>query len=171
MKTFIMVFTIILSGKIMASDMSKFEDARTAYKTLANGSALYVGKCSTHENYKNKYYQVTQSIIPYFQPNYNLTEEELVKKVSVLGPALLIEVKRHLQINSFSDIDDITVDKIQFPKAKNMNLIQLNIGIGGGNGMYLVFNRIQTNNIFTYELMSKTMDGDVQYCDSKVWLK
>ncbi len=43
-------------------------------------------------------------------------------------------------------------------------------GVGGGNGMYLVFNRTVTKGKIAYELMSEVFDGDVEYCDSKVWL-
>lgn len=171
MKTIIIVFTILLSNKIMANDMSKYEVAKTAYKSMINGSTQYVGKCSTHEIYNNKNYQITQTIIPYFQPSYNSSQEDFARKVSVLEKGLLSEAKRQLQINSFADIDDMTVVKIQSHIFNDLDLYQMNVGIGGGNGMYLVFNRVITNTGPIYQLMSKTMDGDVQFCDSKVWIK
>ncbi len=52
-----------------------------------------------------------------------------------------------------------------------LDLIRFNVGVGGGNGGYLVFNQVKEGSVVTYELMSSTFDSDLDYCDKKVWLQ
>lgn len=171
MKMLILICLMLISGKNMANDMSKAEDSRSAYRTLSNGTSQYFGKCSTHEIYKNSKYFVTKTLIPYFQSNYDSSEFEILKTISVLEPSLVNELKKHLEIQSFKDMDDFIAQKIESVIVSNLELYQLSIGVGGGNGLVLVFNRIVTNHGPVYELISKTLDGDVEFCDSKVWAK
>jgi hypothetical protein len=159
-----------LSVNSFAVDMAKTESYKTAYKELKDGSSIYVGKCSTHQGYEKKYYKITKTLVEYFEPGYDSRESDTQKHILHLESELIEATKTHLQFDSIADVDDLTVEKIESTKFKGLDLFRLNIGVGGGNGMYVVFNRTIKNRKVNYELMSSIMDGDVEFCDSKVWL-
>ncbi len=52
-------------------------------------------------------------------------------------------------------------------KYMTTNYVRVNVGVGGGNGLFLVFSQVGK----TYTLISQTFDKDVEFCDLKVWMK
>jgi hypothetical protein len=168
-KNFIAVLIVFISFGACAFDMSSTEDYKTAYKQLKNGTQEYVGSCSTHQDLENKKFKVTKNLIKYFEPSSLIEPNELNERLKSIDSELIKIVISKLQVDSLKDIDDLTVDQIESFQNKQLDLYRLNIGIGGGNGMYLVFNKVTKNKHVKYELMSEIMDGDVQYCDQLVW--
>jgi len=67
-------------------------------------------------------------------------------------------------------IDDMTVESLSHALFTGLDLIRFNLGVGGGNGGYIVFNKVKNGPAVTYELMSYSFDSDLSYCDKKVWL-
>ena len=70
-----------------------------------------------------------------------------------------------------SDADDITLEKAVSSRFPKLDLYRFNIGVGGGNGYYEFYNRSLKNGKPVYTKLSNVFDGDVEYCDSLVWLK
>ena len=170
MKNAFAILCLLLSNHVLAKDMSTNESYETAYKQLSNGAHEYVGKCSAHEDFKNHFFQVTETLVHNFKPNFDDNEANVLKKLSSLDKELITKAKKYLDIDSMANIDDITVEKISSSTIDGLNLFRLNVGIGGGNGMFLVFNKSVNGSLVTYKLMSQIMDGDVEFCDEKVWL-
>lgn len=168
MKNLVCILMVALTFQSFAEDMSRTESYKTAYRELADGSSKYVGGCSTHEDYQGKLFSVNKTIVQYFEPS---GREEDNQKLSVLEPELIRATKKAIQNDSLATVDDLTVEKISSLKFRYLDLYRLNVGVGGGNGMFIVFNRAIKNGRVVYELMSSVMDGDVEFCDSKVWLK
>lgn len=166
MKNLVYILSIALSLQSFAEDMSGTESS--VYRDLPNGSSVYMGSCSTHENYEGDLFIVNKTIIKYFEPNGSESDN---KKISVLEQELIRAAMIVIQTDSLNHVDDLTVEKIFSLKFKNLDLYRLNVGVGGGNGMFLVFNRTINNGRIGYELVSYVMDGGVEFCDSKVWLK
>lgn len=171
MKNLLIAIFALSTSVSFAADMSKTESYKTAYKELADGSNVYVGKCSTHQDYENKFFKVTKTLVPYFEPGYDARETDTINHTSNLEKELIEATKNHIQFESLADVDDLTVETITSTKFKGLNLYRLNIGVGGGNGIFAIFNRVVTKSGIKYELISSIMDGDVNFCDSKVWLK
>ena len=170
MKSLLTLSLLALSFQSFAVDMSKTESWKTAYKELADGSSEYIGKCSTHQDYEGKHFKLTKTLVKYFEPSYDNRENDTKKHLKNIDPKLIKAVVEHLKFDTIADVDDLTIETIESKTFKNLDLIRLNIGVGGGNGMFVVFNKVTKNNKVTYELMSSVMDGDVEFCDSKVWL-
>lgn len=168
--TFILL-SFALTLNVFAKDMSRTESYKDAYKELPDGSTEYIGRCSTHQDYENKHFKVTETIIEYFEPEYDMTEAEFEKKTSRMDKELKKTLVTKLQFDSLKDVDDLTLEKIVSLSFKGLDLYRLNIGVGGGNGMFLVFNKTKKNGKVLYELLSDIFDGDIEFCDSKVWLK
>ncbi len=167
----ILTLVVFLSLNSFAKDMSRTESYKDAYKELPDGSSEYIGKCSTHQDYENKHFKVTKTIIEYFEPDYDMTEAEFDQKTKSMEKELKDTLVTKLQFDSLKDVDDLTLEKITSKTFKNLDLYRLNIGVGGGNGMYLVFNRTVSKGKIQYHLMSDVFDGDIEFCDSLVWLK
>jgi hypothetical protein len=170
MKSLILASFMLLSVNAMAIDMSRTENYDEAYKELTDGSSIYVGGCSTHQDYEGKHFKVTKNLVPYFEPGYDAPETDTLNKIHVLDKELIAEAKDHLVVDSMSQVDDLTVDKIQSLTIKGLDLYRMDIGVGGGNGMILVFNKVKRGSKIEYALMSEVFDGDVEHCEDKVWL-
>ncbi len=171
MKNIVIVTLVGLMNFANAYDLSKTENYQDAYRENSDGSSSYIGKCSTHQDFENQKFKITQTIIPYFEPNFNESERIFEKRISKLDPKLKAAVLEHIKYESLKDVDDLTVEKIVLFKRPNLDLYRLNIGVGGGNGMYLVFSKSIKNSEVQFELMSDIFDGDVEYCDHKIWFK
>lgn len=165
MKNLFYVLTFTVSLQSFAEDMSRTENYKTAYRDLADGTSEYIGACSTHEDHQDKLFVVTKTLVKYFTPT---NTADTNRRLSVLEPELIGATEQALQ--DISGVDDFTAEKISSLKLGNLDLYRLNVGVGGGNGMFLVFNRTIKNAHVVYELMSMVMDGDIEFCDSKVWI-
>ncbi len=170
MKTLLSATLILLALNSNAYDMSKTETYDEAYKELPDGSSQYVGGCGTHQDYEGKHFKVSKNLVPYFEPGYDSPETDTLNKIHVLDKELIEAAKDHLVVDSISQVDDLTVDKLQSLTFKGLNLYRMDIGVGGGNGMILVFNKVKSGSKISYELMSEVFDGDVEHCEDKVWL-
>lgn len=181
MRKFIFSMAVFLTFTIaaQAKDMSHTEDFDQAYRTNDDDSLTYQGKCSLHDEYENKFFRSSKVIQKYIRVQ-SLPPSKVKKIVAKIAPELWETVLKasdayeiigkdttiEKALNIY--MDDIAIDEIQSSAFPKLNLIRFNIGVGGGNGMFLVFNIAKTGK---YQLMSKTMDRDIEYCDSKVWLK
>lgn len=171
MKNSFLLLTLLLSFSVSAKDMSRTENYDDVYKETADGSVVYVGACSVHQDMEGVNFNVQGTLVEYFDSGYgNMTKEEFLKKTSALEIELIDAAALRAGADLPEGMDDFTAEKIKSTKFKGLDLYRLNIGVGGGNGMYLIFNRTVTKGQITYELMSEVFDGDVEYCDSKVWL-
>lgn len=150
--------------------MSRTETYEQAYRELKDGTNVYVGGCSLHQDYEKKKFYVTKTLVKYFEP-YGMSAEEFKKKVKNAEPELLEIAGKDAGAESITDVDDLAIEKIKITKLEGLDLYRLNIGVGGGNGMYLVYNRTIVEGKPQYELLSNVFDGDVEFCDSKVWIK
>lgn len=174
----LLALTFLISGVVSAQNMADTENYEDAYVEQPDGSTRYIGKCSTHESYENKLFNQKALIQKNVSPG-DLSYKEMKKILSKFDNALLKQVLVLLQINDseangdivnvFMDyVDDLTVDTISYAKKTSLDLIRFNVGVGGGNGAYLIFNK--SKNKSAYELMSFTFDSDLNFCDKKVWL-
>ena len=170
MKTIILSLTALFTVNSYAVDMSKTENWKDVYKTQADGSLEYIGACTTHQDYKNKKFTITKTLVKYFEP-YGMDEEVFAEKFKNLEPELMEAVSLAINNEPLINSDDITVSVLKNTVIPNLDLYQFDIGVGGGNGMILVFNRTLESGVPTYELVSNIFDGDIEFCDSKVWLK
>lgn len=168
MKNLVYILSLTLTLQSFAQDMSGTENYDAAYSESEDGSSYYVGGCSTHEDYFGKFFIINETLVEYFEPSDDKDDRQ---KISVLEPELVRAAKKVIETDSLSAVDDLTVEKISSLKFRNLNLYRLNVGVGGGNGMFLVFNRTIKNYQIVYELLSYVMDGGVEFCDSKVWLE
>ncbi len=178
----LVISSLILSASAFAQDMSKNEDYKTAYTEQADGSSRYVGKCLTHEDYEKSQFTVKDLIQKYVEPS-ELSEQSLKDLVLLLGTDAVKKIFKVLELNDLSDknasqesifkdyVDDITVDMIELKGRQELHLLRFNVGIGGGNGAYVVLNQVQHGTKRKFQLMSYTMDGDLNYCDRAVWSK
>lgn len=171
MKNSLILLSLLLSFTATAKDMSRTEHYDDVYKEQEDGSVVYVGKCSIHPDKVGVNYLDKETLVEYFDSdNGRLTREEFLKKTTALETELTDAAGLRTGSEMPIGIDDFTADKIESTTFKGLNLYRLNIGVGGGNGMILVYNREVKNGKPVYELMAEVMDGDVEYCDSKVWL-
>lgn len=163
------IFVVTLGSSFaFAQDMSKSEDWRTAYRDTEDGGSVYVGKCQTHEDYDKVNFEDTKVLVPYFEPGYENGLLE-IPELKVLEKSLLLALIEQVG-GEDTAFDDLTIYKSTMlgNLNNNLDLYHINAGVGGGNGMHLFFNRKADG---TYELISVTMDSDVEYCDAKVWGK
>lgn len=166
-----LVATVIVSlmTSAHAQDMSRTERYEDAYRTRSDGSSEYIGSCVTHEDYEGKNFKQSSIILGTLIPG-DFSQEELKRKLMIVDSSLLVQIAKSLdfELSDFRDfVDDITIDRIQMSKYITTNFVRANVGVGGGNGSFLVFSQVGK----TYTLMSKTFDKDVEFCDLKVWMK
>src|SRR5690606_21320361 len=64
----LIVLSLIFSFSAFAQDMSQTETYDEAYAEKRDGTSVYVGRCSTHEAYQNKYFQVVAVVQKYVEP-------------------------------------------------------------------------------------------------------
>ena len=169
MKSILFVVLLLTLTNAYSIDMSHTESYETSYKINDEGYEVYIGGCSVHQSYENEKFIITKTIIEYFKP-MSLSAAKFEKKMKAIDKELINVATAYIQVNSLHEVDDITVERISSIIYKNLDLWRLNIGVGGGNGMYLVFNKILVDGKPSYQLMSDVFDGDVQFCDSAVWI-
>lgn len=165
MKTLLITLITLISLQISAKDMSRTETYDEAYRELEDGSNQYIGGCSLHQDYEGKKFVVTETLVETFEPR-EYSKIGIVKKLKNVEKELLLAIGG---IQYVADTDDITLEKIVLKKLKHLDLYRFNIGVGGGNGYYEVYEKIKTPNGIKFEKLSNVFDGDVEYCDSKIW--
>lgn len=156
-----------VSYSTMAQDMSRTEDYDSSYEQQADGTHMYIGKCTVHQDYENKKFKVTETLVNYFEPQ-DLSDREYNKKMRKIEKELILEAG-HGDEEFLRKADDITIEKIKGSETPDLNLYRLNVGVGGGNGMYIILNRTVINGKVNYEFLAEIFDGDVEYCDQKIW--
>lgn len=166
MKLSMFFVALFVATQAFAQDMSRTETYEEAYAENTDGSRSYVGGCTLHEDYEDKKFTVTGTIIEYFEPDYHMSQERLMKKLAPMGPELLAAVMEHIAYDGEIGFDDLTLETIKL-KHSNQTLHRFNIGVGGGNGQYLTY----LKTVQGFELVTHTFDGDLEFCDKKVWLK
>ncbi len=164
MKSLLLLLALI-SLSSYAQDMSQTEDWDSSYREEADGSSTYIGGCGTHQEYKGKNYTTSETIVKYFEP-YGLNPTEIKEKLAKADPAL-IKIIEQGEEGYLEGVDDLTIEKLSSKRFKTLDLYLVNMGVGGGNGIIFVYHKSKTG----YELMSQVMDGDVEFCDKKVWLR
>lgn len=150
--------------------MSRTETYDEAYRDNVEGYSEYIGKCSLHQDYENKKFKMTTVILDSVEPR-DLSDSEYERIVKSVGKELVTAFEVEGNMVAMKDTDDFSFDKIESTIFPNLDLYHGNIGVGGGNGIHIVLNKLIVNGVVKYELMSSIMDGDVEYCDSKVWTK
>ncbi|MBC7714441.1 MAG: hypothetical protein H7177_13940 [Rhizobacter sp.] len=172
MKNSILILSLLLAYGAQAKDMSGTESYKESTKEMEDGSVVYIGKCSTHQDYEKKYFTVDETLVKYFEPR-DVTQAQMEKKLKNVEKELIVAAAKgaNQEDATLSDVDDLTVEKITSTKFAGLDLYRLNIGVGGGNGMFLVYNRILKGKTPVYELISNVFDGDLEFCDSAVWIK
>jgi hypothetical protein len=166
-KSFLISAFFVFSINGLAKDMSREEDYKIAYKDNSDGSVTYVGACSLHQDYEDKKFIVTKTLVKYFEPS-SLNKMQVMNKFRSIEKQLIDAVGG---LPFILDTDDITLEKIEHKKLKNFDLYRFNIGVGGGNGYYEVYQRVLINNQVSFKKLANIFDGDVEFCDSSVWKK
>jgi hypothetical protein len=169
MKHTLLFLSLLLSFNSFASDMSRGESYNDAYKDVGN-TTEYIGKCSLHQDYEDKKFTVGQTILDTVEP-YDFSDEQYAEAIKNVDPALVAAFVELAGFETLKDTDDFTFEKVTSTVVSGLDLYRANVGVGGGNGIYIIINKITVNGKSSYELMSQIMDGDVEYCDSKVWGK
>ena len=171
MKKAFLLLTLLLSFSVFSKDMSRTENYDDVYKQMPNGTSKYFGACSVHENKVGISFEIEKKLVEYMDLDAGeLSREEFLEATRVLEIDIINAAEKHIGVNIPLGIDDFAADKLKNTKIEGLDLYRLNIGIGGGNGLYLIYNRTETNGLINYELMAEIFDGDVNFCDSKVWL-
>ena len=173
MKTaMISIFFSILTNFALAQDMSHSEKWGDAFREFSDGSTQYVGKCSLHEDYLNTHFVKGKTLVAYFEPDYRASSSQTLARFHHIDTKLLLALVYHLtkdtNLDYLADVDDITLDKIKSIHSPELNLYRFNVGVGGGNGMYVVFEKIGTGTQASYKLISDVFDGEVLFCDQSV---
>lgn len=175
MKSALIALSLLATFSSFAKDMSRTETYEESYRELPDGSNEYIGGCSTHQDYEGKQFIVTKTIVKYFEPEYNAPAQDTMRKLQKVEAELLeatADIDNYSDMAEFfSSVDDITLEKIEHKTIKGLDLYRWNIGVGGGNGYYEVYNRSVVKGKVKFEKLSHVFDGDVEFCDSKVWLK
>ncbi len=176
----LLVMGLFVWGSAFAQDMSSTEDIGTAYRNMPDGSSRYIGKCLTHEDYEKVNFKVTKTVLETISPSEK-SKKELATILSKFDSLLISEVLNNLDIYDMADrgasrvsifqefIDDMTVEQLSLSGRDNLRLVRFNVGVGGGNGSYLIFNEKAQSGKKSYQLMSFTFDGELNYCDKEVW--
>ena len=174
MKSTLLALSLLLSTTTFAQDMSRTETYEESYRELEDGSNEYIGGCSVHQDYEGKLFVVTKTIVESYEPEYNGPVSVTMKKLKNVEKELLAATAADAGdgVNHFfHNVDDFTLEKIEHKKIKGLDLYRWNIGVGGGNGYFEVYNRTIVKGQIKYEKLSNVFDGDVEFCDSTVWLK
>ncbi len=171
------LLSFFVSTFSFAQDMSGKEDYSQAYRQLPDGSSVYVGKCKTHEDFEGKSFLVKKIILN--RVNSDSFNDEIINSIT---KQVGIEAFRLMMKQFFGDLadtstnasmihdfqeyaDDISIDQISMIGPESLSFLRFNVGYGGGNGGYLVLQKIQNG----FLKISSTSDGDLEYCDLKVW--
>ena len=170
MKSVLVVLAIIFIQSTLAQDMSRSESYKDTYKELPDGSSQYIGGCSLHQDYQGIYFDVSKTIVDTFMPEYQSPIANTMRKLEHVEKELLAAAAAGNVGEFFSQVDDVTLEKLTSKKFPYLDLYRFNIGVGGGNGYYEVYTRAVVNGKISYEKLSNIFDGDVEYCDKKIWL-
>lgn len=173
----LLALSILFSASAYAQNMAETEDYTTSHEEMADGTSRYIGKCSTHEDYEKFFFKPEKVLQKYVEPS-DLSDAQIRAVLAKFDKAVIKQVLTIFDMYDLEEdasefkivkdyIDDITVETLSYVVRPELNLVRFRIGVGGGNGGYIVFNKVGT----TYEMMSYTFDGDLNYCDQKVWLK
>ncbi|MBY0414331.1 MAG: hypothetical protein K2Q18_09200 [Bdellovibrionales bacterium] len=174
MKTSLLAISLLLSLSTFAKDMSDTETYEQSSIELDDGSIQYVGGCSVHQDYEGKLFKIEKEIVKTYEPSYNAPTAQTMAKLKHVEIELLEATAAGSDGNVsdfFSQVDDFTLEKITSTVFKNLDLYRWNIGVGGGNGYYEIYSRSVKNGKISYDRLANVFDGDVEYCDSSVWLK
>jgi hypothetical protein len=178
----LVVLSVFMACSAFAQDMSKLEDYKNSYLELKDGSSRYIGKCSTRESYEKFYFKTSQILQKVVEPS-EMSENQLQALVKKVDEKLMKMVISKLELDEIAGdkatmidilrdyVDDISVDSITHAIFSDLNLIRFNVGVGGGNGGYIVFNQVKEGAQTSYRLMSFTFDSELRYCDRAVWLQ
>jgi len=178
----LLVLSLFMASSAFAQDISKLENYKNSYLELKDGSSRYVGKCSTHESYEKFYFKTTKILQKVVEPA-EMSEVQLQAFIKKVDVKLMKMVIKRLELDEMAGdrasvidilrdyVDDISVDSITHAIFTDLNLIRFNVGVGGGNGGYLVFNQVKEGAQTSYQLMSFTFDSELRYCDRAVWLQ
>lgn len=174
------LLSILASVTSFAQDMSRTEDYHHAYTDMPDGTDRYIGKCTTHQDYSGEKFSVTATLQDFVKPE-RMSDEQIAAMLDKFDAAaikLLLETFEMYGIGDEGEsdaslfanyVDDLTVEKISLKAMPELELIRFNMGVGGGNGGYLVLNRTKRGSKTVYEKISYIFDGDVNFCDLKVW--
>lgn len=177
MKSTFIVLSLLVSIPTFAKDMSRTETYDESYRELEDGSNQYIGGCSVHQDYEDKMFRSTKTLVESFEPAYD--EAEGLKEVKEAFKNIESELVMALSQSStlaeayeyMAGTDDISLEKIQSFKFKNLDLFRYNVGVGGGNGYYAIYARKVVKGKVSYDYIANIFDGDIEYCDESVWLK
>lgn len=165
MKTLLASLVLTLSLGALAQDMSRTETYEQSYRENEDGSTSYVGGCAFHEDYEDRHFSEGKTLVAYFEPDYEAGEEEIMARLNHVNPKLIAMAREHVG-GELSHVDDLTLIKLKSSRFPGMNLYRFSIGVGGGNGMYLVYGKFGSE----FVLLSDTFDGDLNFCDKRAWL-
>ncbi len=170
MKVLITLLTLSLTSLAMAQDMSRTQSWEESYREEEDGSSRYIGGCSMHESYEGETFTIGKTIVKYFEPGYRETEAQVLARMGQVEAPLLTLVAEHVG-EGFPHVDDFTMVKIHSLRFPELNLYRFSIGVGGGNGMFLVYQKLGRGAEATYKLVTDTFDGDLNFCDRAVWME
>lgn len=175
MKNTLIALSLLVSFGAFAQDMSRTETYEESTRELPDGSNEYIGGCSLHQDFEGKKFIVTKTIVESYEPEYDAPVTQTIKKLANVEQELLDATAAGSDATDafefFSQVDDFTLEKIMHKSIKGLDLYRWNIGVGGGNGYYVVFNRKVVKGKISYEMLSHVFDGDVEFCDASVWTK
>jgi hypothetical protein len=177
----LLALSMLFSGSVFAQNMADSEKYQDSYIDMPDGSSLYIGKCSTHEDYEKFYFKTEKVLQRYVEPS-DLTDAQLRAVLAKFDKSVVNQVLAAFDMYSIEDgltdflifknyIDDLTVENLSHVVRPDLNLVRFRVGVGGGNGGYIVFNKVKEGAATTYKMMSYTFDSDLSYCDQKVWLQ
>jgi hypothetical protein len=166
MKILIALGAFFVLSQAFAQDMSRTESYEEAYRDNEDGTRSYVGGCSLHEDFEDVKFSVTKTVIETLDSSYGVSQANLLKKLAPMGPELLAAVMEYIAYDGEISFDDLTLEMIKY-KHSAQTFARFNIGVGGGNGQYVTLMKTSEG----HKLVTHTFDGDLEFCDKKVWLK
>lgn len=177
----LLALSIVFSGSVFAQNMAASENYQDSNVDMPDGSSRYVGKCSTHEDYESFYFKTVKVLQKYVEPS-DLSDAQMKAVLAKFDKTVIKQVftifdlytlgKGATELSIFKDyIDDLTVETLSHVVRPELDLVRFSVGVGGGNGGYIVFNKVKEGAATTYEMMSYTFDSDLNYCDKKVWIQ
>lgn len=173
MKLTLIALIALTSTMTFAKDMSRNEDYDSVFIEQGDGSTKYIGGCGVYPDYEGKYFTVEKTLVEYFEPQFDDSATVLEKLKNVEKELLFraMEGSDETTVEGFfGSVDDFTLEKIKSTQFKNLDLYRFNIGVGGGNGYFEYYARSVVNGKVQYETLANIFDGDVNFCDIKVWI-
>jgi len=90
MKNTFLLLSLLLSFSVSAKDMSRTENYDDVYKETADGSVVYVGACSVHQDMDGINFSVTKTLVEYFDTGIgNMSRKVFLKKTRALEIELI----------------------------------------------------------------------------------